>query len=516
MRKRFRTAPFLVLCALAWIWASGAALTGPNAVDDPPLDARAAIIPVEGTIDQAMSYSIRRRTELALRDRADYLIYEISTYGGLLGAADEIAKYLILEVANRGHTVAFVTTEAISAGALVAVSCMDVVMREGTTIGDAAPIAMGAPLEGVEREKAESFVRAAFQRAAEANDYPEALLRAMVTMRIEVYRVRNLVTGEDEFLEELPTDAERYDIEGAERVVSDEELLTLTASRALEYGVARAVVRDRSEALAFLEQRDGVRFVEEPMVLLPIWSEVLVSWLTSPAVMGILVMLALLGVYIEFSTPGFGLPGIVAVVCFALILGSRYLVGMANWVDIAMLFVGVALLLVEFLLLPGFGIAGFLGIILLLGGLFGMLVRNPPGELPWPETTADWQSLSADVIALGLGFLGFLFLAWLISRYLPRMKFASGLILVPAVPPPDDGSYISMTTAPESSGLVLRVGDVGEVVSRLRPAGKARFGDALVDVVAVGEFLNVGTKIEITGIYGSRVVVKRREQGGEA
>ncbi len=165
---------------------------------------------------------------------AEYLIYQISTYGGRVDSADDIAKYLIQDAAARGHTVAYVATEAISAGALISVSCEDIIMQENTTIGDSAPISMGEKLEGVEREKAESFIRAAFQRAAEANGYPELLLKAMVTIQIEVYRVRNLQTGEYEFFEgdNLPTDANLYDVKGAQEINGDDELLTLTASQA--------------------------------------------------------------------------------------------------------------------------------------------------------------------------------------------------------------------------------------------------------------------------------------------
>ena len=176
-------------------------------------------------------------------------------------------------------------------------------------------------------------------------------------------------------------------MEKAEKIDGSDELLTLTASQALEYGIARAVVKDRDGALAFLEQRDGVRLRRRAEGARTSWSEQMVSWLNSPGVMGVLVMLALLGVYIEFSTPGFGLPGLVAVICFAIIVGSKYLVGMANWVEIILLFVGIVLLLVEIFVLPGFGVAGILGIVCVLVGLFGMLIRNAPDELPWPDTT---------------------------------------------------------------------------------------------------------------------------------
>ncbi|RPJ24982.1 MAG: hypothetical protein EHM35_15910, partial [Planctomycetaceae bacterium] len=215
-------------------------------------------------------------------------------------------------------------------------------------------------------------------------------------------------------------------------------------------------------------------------------------------------------------TPGFGLPGLVAVVCFALILGSKYLVGMANWVEIILLFIGLGLLLVEIFVLPGFGVAGFLGITCVVIGLFGMLIRNAPDEIPWPDTVGDWQSLSSGIIGLAAGFAGFVVLAWLLSRYLPKIPFLSGLILSPAVAATGrSGARISMTSPLESTSVSVQVGDVGEVLSTLRPAGKARFGDAIVDVVAAGDFLGRGTEVRIIEIHGSRVVVKKAESGDE-
>lgn len=516
MKNACRMALVLFFCVPAWGGRAAAQSNEPNAPAQPPREAKAAIIPCQGLIDQSLLYSIKRRTETALHGGADYLVYEISTYGGLVDAADSIAKYLIQQVAPRGHTVAYVTTEAISAGAMISVSCQDIIMREHTTIGDSAPITMGGKLEGVEREKAESFVRAIFQRAAEANGYPPLLLKAMVTIQTEVYRVRNLDTGQYEFFEgdNLPKDPNRYDVKDAMKIVGKDELLTLTASRALEYGVARAVVKDRAGALAFLAQRDGVVFTGEPKVLETSWSEHMVSWVNSPGVMAVLIMLALLGVYVEFSTPGFGLAGIVAAICFAIIVGSKYLVGMANWVEILLLLVGIVLLLVEIFVLPGFGVAGILGIACVLVGLFGMLIRNAPDEVPWPHTPTDWQSLSSGAISLGVGFAGFLVLAWLLSRFLPKTRFMSGLVLSPTIPGRTD-AHVSMTTPLQSSGPV-QVGQRGMVVSRLRPAGKARFGEILVDVVGTGEFLDTGTQVEIIAINGSRVVVKKAEEGGKA
>jgi membrane-bound serine protease (ClpP class) len=472
---------------------------------------KAAVIICEGMIDNGLFESIKRRSRKAIGEGSEYLIFEISTYGGILQSADDISKYLILDIGKKVKTVAYITTEAISAGAMISVSCQDIIMRENTTIGDCAPIVMGGKLEGVEREKVESFTRAAFMRAAEANNYPASLLKAMVTMQTKVYRIKNLETGNFEFFEDdkLPKDPNKYDLDNQELIVNDDELLTLTASEAFEYDIARAQVKDRAGALKFLENRDGVNFASEPMVLETNWSEEMVRWLNSPVVMAILVMLALLGVYIEFNTPGVGLPGLVAVICFTIIIGSKYLIGLANWVEVALFILGILLLLIEFLVLPGFGIAGFAGIICIFAGLFGMLIKNPPDKIPWPQDAVAWNEFTWGVIGLVLGVAGFIIVVWLLSKYLPRIEFLSGLSLVPTGAKQGTEFEVSMTTSPESKTATVKIGDTGEVVSKLRPTGKAKFGDAIVDVAAKGDFIDKGTKVEIIQIHGNKVVVKK-------
>ena len=499
---------FGVLCLILLAGLSFAIEQNDAGTDLPTV--KAAVIVCKGMIDDGLYKSIQRRTQIALDADMEYIIYEISTYGGLLQSADDISKYFILDIGKKAHTVAYVTTEAISAGAMISVSCRDIIMRENTTIGDCAPIAIGTKLEGVEREKTESFTRAAFSRAAEANGYPEALLKAMVTMQTKVYRIKNLQTGDGEFFEDqrLPDDPNQYDLDNKELIVKDDELLTLIASKAFEYGIARALVKDRAGALEFLAERDGVTFAGEPMVLETLWSEEMVRWLNSPAVMAVLVMLAMLGVYIEFNTPGVGLPGLAAVICFVIIIGSKYMVGLANWVEVVLFVVGILLLLVEFFVLPGFGIAGMMGITCLLVGLFGMLIKNPPNRIPWPDSPENWDIFIDGVLGLSFGFMGFAVLAWILTKYLPKLQFLSGLILVPAVAKQGTEMEISMTAPSELQTIGVNVGDIGEVVSKLRPTGKARFGDAIVDVVAEAEFLDKSAKVEIIEIHGNRVVVK--------
>ena len=465
---------------------------------------QAAVIVCKGTIDDGLYKSIKRRTEIALKGGVDYLIYEIETYGGEVAAADDISKYFILDVAKRAHTVAYVNTEAISAGAMISVSCNDIIMRENTTIGDCAPITLGGKLEGVEREKVESFVRATFARAAEANKYPMPLLKAMVTVGTEVYRVKNTKTGQWEYFEteQLPKDAHAYDLKNKELVVTSKELLTLTASKAAEYGIARAVVKDVNGVLSFLEKRDGVEFSAEPVKLETNWSEEMVRWLNSPAVLGVLVTIALLGLYIEFQTPGVWLPGLVAVLCFVIIVGSKFLTGMANWVEIAIFVTGVLLLLIEVFVIPGFVFVGVIGIFLILAGLFGMLIKNPPGQFSWPQSDYDWKMFTDQVWAIGLGFLAFLALAWLFSKYLYKIPIAKKLILAPPVE--TDAVQYGMS----SEKPLVEIAQKGITLSQLRPSGIAQFGRERVNVVSRGEFIDENKEIIVESIEGNNIVVK--------
>ncbi len=501
----------LVFVVLLFCTDGGVLAQADITAEQVPQFKNAAVIPCKGMIDDGLFSSIKRRSETALEAGADYLIYEISTYGGLVKSADDISKYFILDIGHRAHTVAYVTTEAISAGAMISVSCKDIIMLQSTTIGDCAPIKMGDKLEETEREKAESFIRATFSRAAETNGYPAALLKAMVSRHVQVYKVKNQKTGEWSFYEseKLPKNTKIFDLENKELIISDKEILTLNAAEAKEYGIAREVVSNRDEALDFLAARDGIKFNRPVITYQTNWSEELVRLLNHPSFTGILFMLGLLGIYIELKTPGLGLPGLVAVICFAILFGSRFLVGLATWWEIAIFIIGVILLLIEIFVIPGFGIAGITGLVCIFIGLFAILVPNRPDELPWPKYDFDWQIFIKGAWGFGLGFVGFLMVAWILAKFLPKTRLFGGLVLAPA--PAGAELKVNMTAPVQSENLDVNVGDIGEVLSPLRPTGQARFGDAVVDVVAEGVFLEKTQKVEIIEIHGNRVVVKENE-----
>jgi membrane-bound serine protease (ClpP class) len=285
----------------------------------------------------------------------------------------------------------------------------------------------------------------------------------------------------------------------------------MEANLAQEYGVARAVVEDLQGLLSYLEERDGVVFAETPTVQETNWSEEMVRKLNHPAVMSVLVMIAMLGLYIEFGSPGLGLPGLAAVVCFTVIIGSKYLTGLANWIEIALFLAGILLLLIELLLIPGFGIAGMAGIICILAGLFGMLIRNDWNEMPWPQSPMAWHDLGMGLLEFSLGFAGFLVLAGVCAKYMTRLPFLSGLVLLPPAQAGAGVLSVSRTGTQDSMNEPLEVGMKGQAATPLRPAGRVRFQNNMVDCVAQGSFIAQGSFVEIIKIHGNRVTVRSVE-----
>ena len=473
----------------------------------------AAILTCYETIDDGLYQSIIRRSEEAIARGADYIILDVQTYGGLVKSADDISKYLILELADKVHTVAYVSTEAISAGSMISVSCQDIIMRKNTTIGCSAPIVMGDTEMGeAEREKTESFVRATFSRAAQANGYPEALLKAMVSQDLEVWQVKNLKTNEMEYFETeyLPDDPEAYALSDKKLVVKEGELLTLTDQKAKEYGIARAVVNNIDEALSFLAERDGVEFSDNVLRLETMWSEEMVRFLSSPIVVSILVLGILLGIYVEFNTPGLGLPSLLAIVCLVILVSTRYLAGMANWIEIALLGLGFVLMMVEIFVIPGFGVAGFAGIVCIVGGLLAMWIKNAPDEIPWPKGEMAWGIFTDGLFGMAIGFLLFVVVAAVLAKYMDRMPLLKRFVLKAAVT--GRQNTISRTYEPQAESSSLEVGQMGKVVSPLRPAGKARFEDSIVDVVADGAFIEKDATVRILELHGNHVVVMEEKE----
>jgi len=457
-----------------------------------PTAGHVVIIDLEGTVSFGLAAAMERQTKEALALEPDLIVYRIDTYGGTAASALEIAK--VIGDVDEPTTVAYIPDKAISAGALIAMSCRQMVMGDGSKIGDCQPIIPTA--EGITPagEKMETVLRASFRSFAERNGYPVALAEAMVSAHLEVHKV----TVEGEEPRYVRSDrAKALKEQYGEKVLADEvvlpegDLLTMTAQEAYDFGFARAIVSSEDGLLSYYGASDA-----KVTRLYTSWSEDLVRFfdVIGPVLLGV----GLLGLYLEFKTPGFGLPGIVGIVCLALYFGSKYLVGLADTIDILLFFVGVLLLAVEVFLIPGFGIFGVAGIVLVLTGLFLSFQ-----SFVVPRTPAEMAVLGRSFVMLFMTLGVVMAVAFILGRYLPGIPVVRGLVLLTA--PGTEKVYSS--AAPTERRLHELIGAVGLTTTLCRPAGKAVFGERLVDVVAQGEYIERGREVQVLRLEGNRVVV---------
>jgi membrane-bound serine protease (ClpP class) len=498
---------------------------------------RGAIIPIKNEISDVTAESLKRRIEFARERGAQVLVFEIDTPGGMVTSALEICS--LIKNLTDIKTIAWVNTEAYSAGSMIAMACDEIVMTPSSTIGDCGVILGGptGPQEVPEqlRAKAESPVIEEFRDSAARNGYDPLLCESLVVKERVVYWIEHRETGERRFIEEFEKKKlfnessegfafteeassnessvanpwfliERYfdpilnkDIKLPQPVVKATELLTMSQSRALAFGFCQGIVADApAMAERYALSGDWLR-------LDTTWSENLTAWLTSMPVRIFLLVIILLGAYVEFNTPGVGVPGLTALIALGIFVGAPYLTGLANVWEIVIVFIGFALIAVEIFVIPGFGVAGISGILCVIVGLLATFIPEEPGRtfpLYWPQFEPGLRGLETGVIVLASGAVAGVVAMILFSRVMPHLSWLHG-----AIPPNPMPTETNVATVDPYHGYA-RVGDVGRITSPLRPAGKARFGDELVDVVTHGEYVEPPAEVVVIEREGNRVVVR--------
>ena len=435
----------------------------------------------------------------ALDAGAEVIVFEIDTFGGRLDAALEIGDSIddIKQRTNRSvKTVAYVHKKAISAGALISLACREIVMRNGTTIGDCQAVQVNPQTRPMEAapEKIQSPTLAFMRKYAQSNGYPELLCEAMVDPDIEVKKVV-FPDGTVRYLR-----SQEFDKLGAEEkkgakdelIVPAGKLLTMTDSEAREYGFSRASVASRAEAIGLYARPDAVIITYETN-----WSEELVRFLNSMSVSGVLMVVGMLALYMAFKTPGFGAAETVAIVCFAVLFLSKYLVGLATTVEVVIFVVGVVLLAIEFFIIPGFGFVGVGGILCVLASLVLALQKFNLPEYNW-EVTDFLENLLTVFGSVGVATVLFMFFV----RFMPQTPFLKKLVLTTSETA--EAGYVA--------GKVGRrelVGKSGVALSTLRPSGRAEIDGEMMLVVADGDFIEAGSPIVVSEVRGYRVVVTK-------
>jgi membrane-bound ClpP family serine protease len=212
-----------------------------------------------------------------------------------------------------------------------------------------------------------------------------------------------------------------------------------------------------------------------------------------------LVMIGIAGLILELKIPGIGLPGVVAALCFVLYFWAHHdqLRGHLTMLAVLLFLLGLILIALEVFVIPGLGVVGVSGVVLVVVSLaLVTLVKKP-------ETTQEWVDFGTTLTSLGLGLVAAVVGAFMLAFYLPHIPYASRLVLAPAG---EEAEMIEAEGAGDPRAALL--GLIGEAETTLRPAGKARFGEQYLDVVAEGSYVLPGARVQIIEIEGNRVVVK--------
>jgi membrane-bound serine protease (ClpP class) len=419
-----------------------------------PVLADYLIVPIEGTIDGGLAEFVDRNIREAEEMNAEGIIFRMDTPGGRIDSAVHI-KDAILNA--KTPTIAFVDKSAISAGALISLAADSIYMSPGSSIGAATAV----DLEGKKAsEKVISYMRAQMRSTAEAKGRRPDLAEAMVDEDIAI-----------------------------PGVTEKGKLLTLTYTEALRLEISDATATDISEVLALLGDSNAVTITAEIN-----WAERVVRFLTDPVVASLLMSLAFLGLIIELKTPGFGLGGAIAIISLALFFGSHYIVNLAGIGELLLLAAGIILVMLEIFIFPGFGFAGLAGIVLVVLGLFFSLIGNIPGR----------DEFTAAIHTLGWTFLITVALGAALIRFLPKSKFFSRISMNMV-----ESARGGFSSADSATGALL--GKRGIALSDLRPAGKAEIEGHRVDVVTEGGYIEKGSPVVVSEVYGTRVVVRTTE-----
>jgi membrane-bound serine protease (ClpP class) len=457
---------------------------------------RVFLVRLDGVINDAYAEALMRKMKVAEKEGVDLLILELDTPGGTVTASQKLGDFIFGEFEPK--VVAYVNNKAYSGGTMVALACDEIYIDQDVgAIGDVAPITGGGQELG---EKFQSPIRNTMTTYAEKNGYPRALVEAMVSKEITVFRVHLKGEPDDQYhyYRKAELDAwseeKRKTIDEKDLVVAEGELATFSPSEAVRYGFARKAVSSR---LALYDAL-GIDPGNVQRLYLSAGERVLTYVDTfSP----LLIMGGLLLLFLEMNQPGFGLPGILGLVC----LGTFFLVKVslhyAQMLELVLFLAGVTLLAIEIFIIPGFGFVGGAGILLIFPSLVLMLQ-----QFDLPATPSEFKAFQFNLLQVVGVFVATALGLLMLAHYMGSLPFLKNLIRT------EDMSSATLASPEQVAGKKSKmIGKEGITITTLRPAGRAEIDGAPMDVVAEGAFIQKGTPVVVSACRGRRLVVRPAE-----
>ncbi len=415
------------------------------------------VMEIKAEIDPRMTRYVKLALENAEKIKADYIIVEMDTYGGVLTDAKEIVD-MIMDV--KKPIWVYINSDAASAGALISIACDSIYMSPGASIG-AATVVNGSGEAAP--DKYQSYMRSIMRSTAEENGRDPRIAEGMVDETIVIDSLKQ--AG---------------------------KVITFTTSEAIENQYCEAKV----ESIAEILKRNNVTDYEIETFQLGA-SEKIISIFLNPFISGILILVILGGIYFELQTPGVGFPLFAAITALVLYLVPYYLNGLAQYWEIITLFIGIGLLIAEIFVIPGFGIAGIAGIAMTVGSMILIMLDNDFFNF---EFVPLGDIIMATFATVG-GLTGGMLLLFFGGAKLSQTKAFKRMALT-------DTQESSQGYTVNSNANAL-IGKQGTAYTILRPSGKVMIDDILYDAFTRGEFIEKGEAIEVVETEGVTLKVKK-------
>jgi membrane-bound serine protease (ClpP class) len=417
------------------------------------------VFKISDEIAKPVWYKTKKALKEASAMKADYILIQMNTYGGLLETADSIRTAIL----NTKIPVwVFIDNNAASAGALISIACDSIYMREGANIGAATVVNQtGEQLP----DKYQSYMRSLMRSTAQATGRNPDIAQAMVDPRIHV-----------------------------EGVNDSGQVVTFTAQEAMKHGYCNAM----AENIPGVLKKAGVASytIHEQQLTA---TDSIIAFLISPLVAGILIVIIIAGIYFEFQSPGAAFPILIAIIAAMLYFAPHYLEGLAaNW-EIMIFVAGVILLAVEIFAIPGFGVTGIVGIFMMVMGLTLAMIDNTYFEFSPGATAKLAEAFFIVVIAFFISVTGSIYL----TRKLFTGKTFFGDLALIATQQKNEG----FTSADASYNDIT--GKTGIAHTMLRPAGKVMIDGILYDATALTGYIDKGEPVEVVKYETAQIFVKK-------
>ncbi|MCE2750359.1 MAG: hypothetical protein LW720_00575 [Pirellula sp.] len=446
--------------------------------------------PVHLKLSGVLHRRVVNRTLRAIDDavnnqKADLVLIQLDSPGGNLDDSIRLAYRLAEIPSDKAEVIVYVSKHARGDAALIALAADAIYMAPDAVLGTGGEASINAA--EIEKRKT-NFLELAQRKSRAAGDlvglvHPDAI-------------VHDFLAADGRRMRTVPT-----------WVIDDPRNPMWTKGQAVDYSkgietdraIAMGLASGRANDLESVAKLFGVD--ELPVDKQTSRIDQSIEWLASQRWLAyVCFLVGLICLSAELSTPGVGVPGLIALVCFMVFFWMNLFQGTIEWLEILLIVAGIGCLLTEIFLLPGFGVFGFAGLVMLAAGL---LLAGQSFTIP--TNRYQLEKVVQGLGQMGLGMIVLLGALVVFHKQLAKLPMVRWFALDQ---PLSDKFVVAMDRLDEDRQMLK--GRYGTTMTRCNPHGKAILGDMVVDVVSKSGWIDEDMPIEVVDIKDNYVMVRRR------